>query len=113
MGNVFHTRTNTPDHLTVFSCGSKANHDREDGQQPASSTAVAFLQGTKVAHTTRNLGITATAFNTDLGKLVSAICLAQDLLNRNLTQNVIILSTNPAAIQAITNLRPHAGQFRA
>jgi hypothetical protein len=41
--------------------------------------------------------------------LVSAIRLAQDHFNP--TQNVIILSTNPAAIQAITNLWPYAGQF--
>jgi hypothetical protein len=111
VANTIHTRTNTFDHLTVLSRGSKANRDREDDQQPASPTAVAFLQGTKLAHTTRNLGITATAFNTDLGALVSAICLAQDHLNRNLTQSVIIFSTNPAAIQVITNLR--AGQFHA
>ncbi len=95
--NTIHTRTNTPDYLTVFSCGSKANHDRE---------AIRLLHSSSLPPRHRNsphyvnVGITATAFDADLDALVSAIRLAQDHL-----------STNPAAIQAITNLQPHAGQF--
>jgi hypothetical protein len=106
--NTIHTRTNTPDYLTIFSCGPKANHDRE-------ATRLLYSSSLPPRHRNSphyvNVGITATAFDADLDSLVSAIRLAQDHLNCSLTQNVIILSTNPAAIQAITNLQPHAGQF--
>jgi len=61
----------------------------------------------------RLLGTTATAFNADLGSLVSAIRLAQNNLNRSPIKQITILSPNPSAIQAITNLRPHTGQFHS
>ena len=45
--------------------------------------------------------------------MVSAAHLAQEHLNHYQTSKFTILSPNPAAIQAITNLRPHAGQFHS
>jgi len=57
----------------------------------------------------RSLGIAATAYDAD----ISAIWLAQDHLNRHPSHKTTLHSPNPAAIQAITNLRPHTGQIFA
>jgi hypothetical protein len=72
--------------------------------------AVIFSDGHEVSHAVRNLGASATAFDADLAALSSAVSQAQLFLNEHPTPQITIYSTNPAAIQAITNLRPHAGQ---
>ena len=99
-----------PPHRFSGSRGSRVNNKREDGQQFSTRTAVAFVNGTETANTTRSLGITTAAFEAEacqLGALVSGICPAQDRLNHNPIHNITILSTNLVAIQAITNIRPH------
>jgi hypothetical protein len=101
------------EHLTVFSRGPKSNWNRNDELLPAICTAAAFTGSNATMQAVRSLGVTATAFDAYMGSLVSAICLAQDHLNCHPTHKITILSPNPAAIQAITNLRRHAGQFFA
>ena len=66
--------------------------------------------GQEVNHTAHHLGVHATAFGADLAALVSAIGQAQLYINRHPATQVTIYATNPSAIQAITNLRPHLGQ---
>jgi hypothetical protein len=105
------TKVGEHDHLTIFSCGSKSHWNRND--LLAICATAAFSGGSETAHTTPSLGVTTTAFDadSDIGWLVSAICPAKDILNRNPAHKVTILSPNPATIQAITDLQPHAGQF--
>ncbi len=93
-----------PPHHFSGSRGSRVNNNSEDGQQFATRTAVAFVNGTETANTTRSLGVTAAAFEAEaclLGALVSEICPAQDHLNHNPIHNITILSTNLVAIQAM------------
>ena len=52
----------------------------------------------------------AADFDTDLGALIAAANQVQLYLNPRPVPQVIIYSTDPATIQAITNLQPHAGQ---
>ena len=52
----------------------------------------------------------ATDFDADLCTLAIAADQAQQFLTLHPSHNATIYSTNPSAIQAITNLRPHAGQ---
>ena len=101
------------DHLTIFARGSKSNWNRDDEHLPTICTAVAFSGGNETTHAVRNLGITATAHDADLGSLVTAARLAQGRLNQHPTSKITTPSPNPAAIQAITNLRPHAGQLHS
>ena len=97
-------------HLTVFARRSKSNWHREDDLQPAIRAASLWVNDQDVASATRHIGVTATAFDADLAALASAILQAQLYLNTHPSTHVTIFSTNPAAIQAITNLRPHQGQ---
>ncbi len=69
-----------------------------------------LVKQAKIGQSTRQLGFSATDFDADLCALASAASQAQLHLNLNQVTNVTILATNPAAIQAITNLRPHPGQ---
>jgi hypothetical protein len=109
--NTIEDLTGNPNHITIFARGSKANHNRDDNQMPATCIAVAFSNQTQSEHSSRTLGTSATAFDADLGSLVSAARLAQSHLNCSPTTLITILSPNPSAIRAI--LRPHAGQFYA
>ena len=102
-----------PNHLTIFSRGSKSNWHREDNLQPAAGIAVLFKDGQECGQSTRTLGNTATDFDADLCALTIAAALAKNFLTLHPSHHVTIYSTNPAAIQAITNLRPPAGQFFA
>jgi hypothetical protein len=101
--------TGKPDHLTIFTRGSKGNHNHDDNQMPATCIAIAFSTRAEIEHSARTLGVSATAFDADLGSLVLAARLAQSHLNRSPTTHITILSPIPSAIQAITNLRPHSG----
>ncbi|KAH9984562.1 hypothetical protein BJV77DRAFT_1071981 [Russula vinacea] len=69
--------------------------------------------GTECGQSTRTLSNTATDFDADLCALTIAAALAKNFLTLHPSHHVTIYSTNPAAIQAITNLRPHTGQFFA
>jgi hypothetical protein len=111
--NAIKDLTGKPDHLTIFAQGSKANHNCDDNQMPATCIAVSFSNHTEIEHSSRTLGTSATAFDADLRSLVSAAHLAQNHLNRSPTKQITILSPSPLAIQAISNLRPHAGQFHS
>ena len=108
--NTIKSNTSRPNHLTVFARGSKSNWHREDDLQPAIGVASLWVNDQEVASATRHIGVTATVFDADLAALASAILQAQLYLNTHPGTQVTIFSTNPAAIQAITNLRPHQGQ---
>ncbi|KAH9986951.1 hypothetical protein BJV77DRAFT_964986 [Russula vinacea] len=54
--------------------------------------------------------MTATDFDADLCTLATAAMQVQQHVTLHPNHQVTIYSTNPAAIQAITNLRPHVGQ---
>ena len=99
-----------PNQLTIFARGSKSNWNRKDNLQPAMGTATLYANNLEIGHAVCHLGATATDFNTDLAALVTAVNQAQLSLNQHAFPQVTIFSTNPAAIQAITNLRPHMGQ---
>ena len=73
-------------------------------------TAALYANNLEIGHAVRHLGATATDFDTDLATLVTAVNQAQLSLNQHAFPQVTIFSTNPAAIQAITNLCPHMGQ---
>jgi hypothetical protein len=73
-------------------------------------TAALYANNLEIGHAVRHLGATATDFDADLAALVTAVNQAQLSLNQHAFPQVTIFSTNPAAIQAITNLRPHMGQ---
>ena len=76
-----------------------------------------WVNGQEVSSSTWHIGVTATAFvadlDADLAALASAILQAQLYLNTHPSTQVTVFSTNPAAIQAITNLRPHQHQEKA
>jgi hypothetical protein len=60
--------------------------------------------------TKKSPGFSATDFDANLCALASAANRAQLHLSQHHVLNSTIFSTNPAAIQAITNLCPHPGQ---
>ncbi len=94
----------------VFARGSKSNWNREDDLQPATGITCSFSNNQATSHAVRQLGFSTTDFDTDLCALALVASQAQLYLNQNQVPNITILSTNPAVIQATTNLRPHLGQ---
>jgi Reverse transcriptase (RNA-dependent DNA polymerase) len=109
--NAIKTNLAQPNSVSVFARGSKSNWNRDDDRLPTLSVATLFSGPQEVAHAERNFGFSATAFDADLVSLASAAFQAQLFLNQHpSTPQITIYSTNPAAIQAITNLRPHSGQ---
>ena len=108
--NAIRASTDLPDHLIVFSRGSKSNWNRNDNLQPAAGISVLFTAGQEIGYHCRTLGTTATDFDADLCALATAAMQVQQHVALHPNHQVTIYSTNPAAIQAITNLRPHAGQ---
>ena len=83
---------------------------RIKGGKVVTGVATLYTNGHEVSHTIWSLGATATDFDADLSTLVTAINQAQLHLNLHPLPQITIFSTNPAAIQAITNLHPHSGQ---
>jgi hypothetical protein len=61
--NVIEDLTSKSDHLTIFAQGSKANHNRDDEQQPAICITAAFSNQAEKDHTTQLLGTTHLSLN--------------------------------------------------
>ena len=69
--NTIEDLTSKPDHLTIFTRGSKTNHNRNDNQMLSTCIAVAFSTQTEIEHSSRTLGVSATACAT-LVRLITA-----------------------------------------
>ncbi|KAF8497427.1 hypothetical protein F5888DRAFT_1803455 [Russula emetica] len=89
---------------------NRSDWNREDDQQRAAGIAITYINNREVSHTARTLGFTASDFDTDLCALVSAAHQAQLFVNQRPVPQVTIFPLNPAAIHAVTNLGPQAGQ---
>ena len=94
----------------IFLHGSESNWNRDDDLQPAIGITASFSNNRETNNSARQLGFSPTDFDTDLCALASTANQVQLFLNQNQVPHMTILSTNPAAIQAITNLHPHSRQ---
>jgi hypothetical protein len=52
--NTIEDLTSNPNHITIFTRGSKANHNCDDNQMPATCIAVAFSNQTQSEHSSQN-----------------------------------------------------------
>jgi hypothetical protein len=52
--NTIEDLTGNPNHITIFARGSKANHNRNDNQMPATCITIAFSNQTQSKHSSRN-----------------------------------------------------------
>lgn len=74
------------------------------------AAAVAYTRGVKACHTERPLGKTVATPDVDLAALDTGISLAMSILTNHPATHILLLTSNPAAIEAILKPGPHPGQ---